>query len=423
MESRLNEQRKGQQYSRYVSFVVIASVLFVFISKYRLFAFRYSVLLYLSAICLVPIVFFFVKAIRTVRIRLPHLCYFLFTIALIGNSFSGSANRTDSLIFAINKLLLFFLFYYLSSTCNWQTTFCKYVDILAKILVVSVLIELLFPNVISNINAVIMNLNDYSTYKRLYSMGYHLGFSVQASYLAFNVSILLSILIGRIMAKKSQRTDLVWLLACVLVVILSGKRAEFVGVVISVALVIVLMVFGGNVTQRRKIGIIFMCVVISGITVYLLFYTSYGTLLFEKGLTFSYDNTRTFLLNEGLNLWRRSPITGNGTNYFSQNYELSTHNTYLQLLCDNGIIGLVLFLGFVLPNIIKTITLFLKIGTNDSKSSIVIASICFQVFFLISAYFESMFSNEVMWIVYLIMSAVTYSVTEESGLASRESIR
>lgn len=423
MDSKWKEQRMVPRRSNYASFVVTAAVLFVFVSKYRLFSFRYSVLSYLIVICAVPVLFFWVNTVRAVRFKAAYLWYFLFAVALLVNSFSGSVNRSNAIFFAINKLLLFFLFYYLSLMRGWRTSFSRCAEMLAKVLAASVLLELIVPDVISGINAAIMNLSDYKVYKRLYNMGYHLGFSIQASYLSFNIAILLSILIGRMLTNRSRRTDLAWLAACVLVIILSGKRAEFIGAVLSVASVVILILCSRNTSQRRKIGILFLCLFISGLTVYLLYYTSYGALLFRKGMTLSYDNTRTFLRNEALKLWRRSPITGNGTNYFSQKYDLSAHNTYLQLLCENGIIGLAFFLGFVLANAGKSIALFWKLETSEPRSGIVLASICFQVFFLISAYFESTFTNEVMWIVYLIMSAVAYSVTEERKLVVRRGKR
>lgn len=410
MDLRNNRYIKLNSSSGQLSFVVIASVLFTFISKYNVFAFRYSVLIYLLIICLIPILNFLFYSKNAVRINFPRFFYFMFTVALIANSFTGSNNFTDSFFFAFNKFLMFFLLYYLSLKKDWETTFKKYATICGKVLVLSVLIEVIQPSLISSINSMIMSSEDYATYISLYNKGYHLGISIQASYLAFNVSIIISLLSGLLLTNNGHKSDLLWIVLSVLVVILSGKRADFLGVILSFLFTAIIMVYRGNLSLRKKIWIVSLSMFLSTTIFYFLFYTTYGALLFEKGMTFTYDTTRTYLLNEGIDLWQKRPVVGNGTNYFSQHYELSTHNTYLQMLCDNGLIGLTLFVGFVFVNIIQSISVFFKLNLNNIKSSLLLSSIFFQSFFLISAFFESMFSNDVMWIIYIVMISIPYSI-------------
>jgi O-antigen ligase len=55
--------------------------------------------------------------------------------------------------------------------------------------------------------------------------------------------------------------------------------------------------------------------------------------------------TRTDMIQQGLQLWKQSPLFGNGTDAFRGLSGRGTysHNNYVELLCDLGIIGVVLF--------------------------------------------------------------------------------
>jgi O-antigen ligase len=65
--------------------------------------------------------------------------------------------------------------------------------------------------------------------------------------------------------------------------------------------------------------------------------------------TLDYDDssfrTRTEMIQQGLQLWKESPLFGNGLDAFSGLSGQGTyaHNNYVELLCDIGLIGTLLF--------------------------------------------------------------------------------
>ena len=68
----------------------------------------------------------------------------------------------------------------------------------------------------------------------------------------------------------------------------------------------------------------------------------------RRTMEFSDDSsyvTRTEMIQQGLQLWKQSPLFGNGTDAFRGLSGRGTysHNNYVELLCDLGIVGVVLF--------------------------------------------------------------------------------
>lgn len=56
---------------------------------------------------------------------------------------------------------------------------------------------------------------------------------------------------------------------------------------------------------------------------------------------------RLSLLNKSFHHFSKNPITGIGTNNFASIEEKATHNNYLQILAENGLLGFLIFIGFI----------------------------------------------------------------------------
>lgn len=68
-------------------------------------------------------------------------------------------------------------------------------------------------------------------------------------------------------------------------------------------------------------------------------------------------------------------------------YTAHVHNTYIQLLCETGLIGALIYYGWMISHIVSTIKNFIEIRRSDLKendtiNSQMMFSLCFQVFFL-----------------------------------------
>ncbi len=82
---------------------------------------------------------------------------------------------------------------------------------------------------------------------------------------------------------------------------------------------------------------------------------------------------REKMVEKGLALWRESPIFGHGLDAFSKlgGFGVYSHNNYVELLCNHGIIGFVWYYGFYLYVAVK----LFKMKNNDSMRHFLIGFI------------------------------------------------
>lgn len=59
-------------------------------------------------------------------------------------------------------------------------------------------------------------------------------------------------------------------------------------------------------------------------------------------------SVRSGMINDGLNMFYESPIIGNGPNSFFERFGVASHNTYIQLLSEIGVLGTISFLSMVM---------------------------------------------------------------------------
>lgn len=90
----------------------------------------------------------------------------------------------------------------------------------------------------------------------------------------------------------------------------------------------------------------------------------------------SYDDNGRFLLwGESIQLITRHPIFGNGVSSMYATYSRASHNTYLQVLVESGLTGILLFFIFVRR-------IFAKAWNYDRILGIALIPLMIQVFFL-----------------------------------------
>lgn len=110
-----------------------------------------------------------------------------------------------------------------------------------------------------------------------------------------------------------------------------------------------------------------------------------------------------------LELFKKHPITGNGWGYFAlNNYNpylgislSSVHSIYIQLLCDTGIVGLLLFLSPAFYSI-NSLVVFIRKNSNQQHDEMVEAriSLMIQLFILIYGLFGIVFDIPFYYTIY-----------------------
>ena len=139
-------------------------------------------------------------------------------------------------------------------------------------------------------------------------------------------------------------------------ILATGSRAALLSVLTSAIVYIFLKLTSNEINAKRKIkGLLFLFVMMIAFC-YIL--TIYSENRFTNISGYIHD-IRVVIWNDALHFWLNSPIIGNGVNAAS-NFTLScwynraTHNCFLDLMGDSGVVGVMCFLG-ILMNILKRI--------------------------------------------------------------------
>jgi len=128
-------------------------------------------------------------------------------------------------------------------------------------------------------------------------------------------------------------------IACLVAVGLVGtySRSGF----IAAALVMILYLFRSNLLRAIILTSIFVCLAVAAVIMIPQFHDR----IFNIDMAISEGASGRFHLWQlATEMWFQSPLYGKGMSAFYIKYRAAVHSTYLQVLAETGIIGLVLFL-------------------------------------------------------------------------------
>jgi O-antigen ligase len=117
--------------------------------------------------------------------------------------------------------------------------------------------------------------------------------------------------------------------------------------------------------------------------------------------------TRNDMVRFGLNLWLEKPILGQGAGQFRVFYALKTysHNNYIELLANNGLIGLIAFYSFFVLFARKCLRLY-KSGTLSV--SVLSWSLSFLVLILFLDTAMVSYYEKSTWLAYIALMSLAY---------------
>lgn len=193
--------------------------------------------------------------------------------------------------------------------------------------------------------------------------------------------------------KKKRPFVVITFLLVLLALALTGKRAHLIFTI--VALIIVMYYYYSDQKYSRVVKILFF-VVLAAVAVYIVslfipqVMNAYNRIL--QGLAENnLDNGRDELSVYALLAFSSARLFGHGWSWFSQYNIISpgdhAHNTYYQLLCETGVIGFTLYVGYLVIMLIRGITLLTKIcrrKQNYQPHDRVVAccAVAYELFFL-----------------------------------------
>lgn len=306
---------------------------------------------------------------RPIKIDRYRVCFLVMAVVLlIVTTFNNGDNYR-----VIFKVILLSFFYMIATSLCYNE---KEVNFFIRIIIYSYLIYalyLLFGT----------ERNEYYSRETLIILGSELDPNIVAAVFVLPIAILLfNVLYGH----KHRIINLTLLFLFILAVVITGSRGGFIGMLLSMAILISAFISDTSIkSSYRTFAIVLVFVILGGIYIYLSqFYGDYLT----RSLSFTGDtgggDGRTSIWTERLFFVMESPLWGCGM-IFDRGFwrGWANHNTYVQVLYGSGLIGIVLFL-------IPIITIYMR-----SKAKLLMLALYFSVF--IPIFFLDTLDNRLLW--------------------------
>lgn len=133
-------------------------------------------------------------------------------------------------------------------------------------------------------------------------------------------------------------------------IMFTSSRAAFVGMIVVLFLFLCSKLFSRNISIGKTLLILFFIILVSILFVNLAEYYFPEQLERMINLTGSGDggNGRIDLWERSISEWENHPVFGIGLDGVVETYGKATHNTYLQLLTETGILGFGFFISFII---------------------------------------------------------------------------
>lgn len=346
------------------------------------------------------------------------ICFVLLTILLL----LTASEITSTIIFNIYAI---FAFLFLINDWKLMRFSLELIIFLSIIFSVVSWISLVLPSIY--ITKILPFLNDSALEGNITDLYYGklCGLTDHYSRNAFYVVLGIIISVATFLTTKTRKSKIIHLIIIAFLLstlFIIGKRGH--SLFLALSLMCTLMIINNNLS--KKINYIFKTLIIgSGL---LLLFSNINTgsqNLFARLFDNSGDiSTGRFdLYKSALNMFYQKPFLGNGYNAFSKTVYgfAGVHNDYIQLLCENGILGLLIMLLANISIYIITIIMILRFRKKKElklrqEFKGLVISFMFQTFYLMYAVTGLPHYDYEIFIFYFLFSGVSVGIHREYSL-------
>lgn len=219
-----------------------------------------------------------------------------------------------------------------------------------------------------------------------YSRGRYVGIASNTAETAFYISMVIIVLTTGIffgrrgICRKAIKIFLLFVAGFSLY--LTGRRGNVLALGIAISLIVII----SHIKEKKILRLIAITTISSILIVCIIYklelYQYIFKFVFREGgdFTTNRDNISAIAIQDYINNFG----IGYGRGTFSQIHGISVHNTYLELLCETSILGLIVFCAMLFYNLKNSFSVFFK-----EKNEVVAGAILFQIYFIVMNFFES----------------------------------
>lgn len=301
---------------------------------------------------------------------------FLIIISLYNNyTIKNMAFNTDNGVKYISFIAMLLLCCFASVKIYWVKTYLKLSLPIYYIYGAATIIFIFTPDFYKEN---IVPLFSFNTDRLIawYDAGCMPGLTSHYSTNGMFLSIGILIIFSRMLLFKRKKIDYFFFFGMVIALICTGKRAHTLFVL--AAMLLLYYYNSGKKIESRIVKIIGVSIV-----VFIVLYISYKYLEPFKKLVIRFidafdsedvTNHRVRWWKLAIQYFKSNPVLGIGWGQFYTlcgrvtRYYANTHNVYLQLLCETGIVGFTVYMWWIIKTFFTTVKLFKNSRSDMSKS-------------------------------------------------------
>lgn len=186
-----------------------------------------------------------------------------------------------------------------------------------------------------------------------------LGTSLDPNFVGIPIVAVSALILNNIIMYRRKWLYIIYYVISITAIIYTSSRGNLIGFLISNLFVLYFFLKKRNVENIYKA--LYKPLVILFVLAFMYCVYRYASIYFPEqwirmislNISDGADNGRVELWKRAWTAWKISPILGNGLGGMYREFGKATHNTYLQVISETGIIGTFLFLMFVIVRIIK----------------------------------------------------------------------
>ena len=206
-------------------------------------------------------------------------------------------------------------------------------------------------------------------------------------------------------------------------VFLTGKRTNSAMAI----LVPVLVFFVGNRANMKKRGYGFLIIIalVAGVYLFIenlslltesVIFRRTATSMTSYELGDDFSGGREFMWLRAISFYQEHPVFGIGVGNFAKvsGFDTDVHNMYLQCLCEQGMVGFILFMILIVTCLIATIR-SVRSTTDQQNKSLLMFSLACQLSYMLEGLTENMNVNLDGYLVYAISVAIMINCRLNNG--------
>ena len=363
--------------------------------------------------------------LKKIKIRADTIIWLILCMILI-MSICYSINRQDSIeVVSLIGMTIILKILYENQSEEWNKYFLKIAWLASGVHVIATILQLIFPDMINSINSVILGAEGMKTNQELFRAGGYAGITAQTTVNAFYITIFLGISSLNLAVKKEHKiANITFLIISIIALFITGKRGMLIFSALSIALIYIYIAF----KDKKNILKYIVTILIVGSIGYISIINVPQTKIIIDRIQVLNENKNA--LNGRDELWQASievfinnPLMGVGIGTIKEIIGEYSHNSYIQILAETGIVGEMVYILSILFSIFMTIkkaSIILKEEDLEQKISIVM-SLFIQGIFIMYGCTGNPLYGQYFLVPYMIAVAMSNSiiVKEENKIENR----